>query len=97
MAKAEPLPEEGAKLQAFLDNQQYGISSILKYERVFGEHFISPGGKETTEVLVFSEPGYGDHFLSVQFQFFFHLKLELLMQCQASNKWKMFPFMKYRK
>jgi phosphoethanolamine N-methyltransferase len=34
------------------DNEgQYSRSSILRYERIFGEHYISTGGHETTENL----------------------------------------------
>lgn len=35
-------------LQSFLDNQQYAIDSILKYERIFGHGFVSTGGIATT-------------------------------------------------
>lgn len=30
--------------QRFLDNSQYKSSGILRYERVFGEGFVSTGG-----------------------------------------------------
>lgn len=36
--------------QEFLDKQQYSRNGILRYERIFGRHFVSTGGKETTEV-----------------------------------------------
>lgn len=32
--------------QQFLDSSQYLESSILQYERVYGEDFVSPGGRE---------------------------------------------------
>ncbi|XP_013401977.1 phosphoethanolamine N-methyltransferase-like, partial [Lingula anatina] len=35
--------------QEFLDTQQYSRNKILTYEKIFGRHFISTGGKETTE------------------------------------------------
>ncbi|KAI3387714.1 hypothetical protein SNEBB_001868 [Seison nebaliae] len=38
--------------QHFLDHQQYKMPSILKYEFMFGEGFVSTGGKETTEELM---------------------------------------------
>jgi len=39
---------EGAT-QEFLDNSQYKMSGILRYEWIFGDTFISTGGRETTE------------------------------------------------
>ncbi|ERN05471.1 hypothetical protein AMTRI_Chr12g268500 [Amborella trichopoda] len=38
--------------QHFLDNVQYNCSGILRYERVFGEGFVSTGGIETTKDFV---------------------------------------------
>ncbi|XP_019709528.1 phosphoethanolamine N-methyltransferase isoform X2 [Elaeis guineensis] len=38
--------------QRFLDNVQYKSSGILRYERVFGEGFVSTGGIETTKEFV---------------------------------------------
>ncbi|KAJ6836611.1 phosphoethanolamine N-methyltransferase 1-like [Iris pallida] len=38
--------------QRFLDNVQYKNSGILRYERVFGEGFVSTGGIETTKEFV---------------------------------------------
>ncbi len=38
--------------QEFLDQQQYSINSILQYEHIFGKHFVSPGGPDTTEQFV---------------------------------------------
>jgi len=35
--------------QEFLDNNQYTLNGILRYEWIFGETFISTGGLETTE------------------------------------------------
>lgn len=30
--------------QQFLDNVQYKMNGILRYERIFGQGFVSPGG-----------------------------------------------------
>lgn len=38
--------------QRFLDNVQYKCSGILRYERVFGQGFVSTGGIETTKEFV---------------------------------------------
>ncbi|XP_013391180.1 phosphoethanolamine N-methyltransferase-like [Lingula anatina] len=38
--------------QDFLDNQQYSRNGILRYEMIFGRHFVSTGGLETTEEFV---------------------------------------------
>ncbi|XP_021292334.1 phosphoethanolamine N-methyltransferase 1 [Herrania umbratica] len=38
--------------QRFLDTVQYKCSGILRYERVFGEGFVSTGGIETTKEFV---------------------------------------------
>ncbi|XP_047338147.1 phosphoethanolamine N-methyltransferase 1-like [Impatiens glandulifera] len=38
--------------QQFLDNVQYKSNGILRYERVFGEGFVSTGGIETTKEFV---------------------------------------------
>ncbi|KAJ7970272.1 Phosphoethanolamine N-methyltransferase [Quillaja saponaria] len=38
--------------QQFLDNVQYKSSGILRYERVFGQGFVSTGGIETTKEFV---------------------------------------------
>ena len=34
----------------FLDNQQYKTNGILRYERIFGQGYVSTGGFETTKV-----------------------------------------------
>jgi len=41
--------EQKSASQEFLDNQQYAIKSVLKYERIFGKYFVSTGGLETTK------------------------------------------------
>ncbi|CAG0916015.1 unnamed protein product [Notodromas monacha] len=38
--------------QKFLDGSQYTQNGILRYEKIFGEDFISTGGRETTEEIV---------------------------------------------
>ncbi|XP_041376534.1 phosphoethanolamine N-methyltransferase-like isoform X2 [Gigantopelta aegis] len=38
--------------QEFLDNQQYSLTGILRYEQIFGKTFISTGGLETTKKFV---------------------------------------------
>ncbi|XP_039143806.1 phosphomethylethanolamine N-methyltransferase-like [Dioscorea cayenensis subsp. rotundata] len=38
--------------QRFLDNVQYKANGILRYERIFGEGFVSTGGIETTKEFV---------------------------------------------
>ncbi len=45
-------PETAAAPKPKFDNKgQYSRTSILRYERIFGEHYISTGGHETTENL----------------------------------------------
>ncbi|XP_077244688.1 phosphoethanolamine N-methyltransferase 1-like [Tasmannia lanceolata] len=43
---------EDRGFQRFLDNVQYKSSGILRYERVFGEGFVSTGGIDTTKEFV---------------------------------------------
>lgn len=38
--------------QQFLDSRQYSLNSILRYEKVFGEGYVSTGGPETTQEFV---------------------------------------------
>jgi len=38
--------------QAFLDSAQYETSSILQYESVYGEDFVSPGGRAMAVELI---------------------------------------------
>ena len=38
--------------QDFLDSSQYQTNSILEYERVYGEDFVSPGGKDLAHELI---------------------------------------------
>jgi phosphoethanolamine N-methyltransferase len=44
--------QEASSSKPKFDNQgQYSRSSILRYEKIFGRHYISTGGAETTENL----------------------------------------------
>ncbi|KAL5697414.1 phosphoethanolamine N-methyltransferase [Ranunculus cassubicifolius] len=43
---------EGKGFQQFLDNAQYKCNGILRYERVFGEGFVSTGGIDITKEFV---------------------------------------------
>ncbi|KAJ4973023.1 hypothetical protein NE237_006197 [Protea cynaroides] len=43
---------EDKGFQRFLDNVQYKYSGILRYERVFGEGFVSTGGIDTTKEFI---------------------------------------------
>jgi SAM-dependent methyltransferase len=38
--------------QDFLDSVQYQPESILQYERVYGEDFVSPGGKALAQEMI---------------------------------------------
>ena len=38
--------------QDFLDSSQYLEASILQYESVYGEDFVSPGGREMAVELI---------------------------------------------
>ncbi|XP_064092781.1 uncharacterized protein LOC135205707 [Macrobrachium nipponense] len=42
----------GAASQDFLDNNQYTVKSILRYERIFGHTWVSTGGEATTRDFV---------------------------------------------
>lgn len=44
--------QEDRGFQRFLDNVQYKCNGILRYERVFGQGFVSTGGIETTKEFV---------------------------------------------
>ncbi|KAG5522519.1 hypothetical protein RHGRI_034622 [Rhododendron griersonianum] len=44
--------EDDRVFQKFLDNVQYKFNGILRYERVFGQGFVSTGGMETTKEFV---------------------------------------------
>lgn len=50
--KVKSLGPEERNFQRFLDTVQYNLNGILRYERIFGEGFVSTGGKETTEDFV---------------------------------------------
>ena len=40
------------KKQAFLDTSQYSLNGVKRYEWIFGETFLSTGGKETTDLVL---------------------------------------------
>lgn len=44
--------EEDKGFQKFLDNVQYKCNGILRYERIFGQGYVSTGGFETTKEFV---------------------------------------------
>merc|ERR1739838_416687 len=43
---------DSAEFQKFLDQQQYSRNGILRYEKIFGEDFVSTGGITTTSEFV---------------------------------------------
>ena len=51
----------------FLDAGQYQKNGILRYERIFGETFVSTGGETTTRVCKY-DIDYYIHVLSVKIQ-----------------------------
>lgn len=49
----EPDGHQGyVTFQQFLDNQQYSRKGILRYEKIFGDGFVSTGGLETTKEFI---------------------------------------------
>ena len=36
-------------LKEFFDHKQYTLNGILRYEKIYGNGFMSTGGKETTD------------------------------------------------
>merc|ERR1712137_262930 len=52
--------------QLFLDTQQYSNRSIARYEKIFGDGYVSTGGQETTtEFVERLNLKKGDHVLDV--------------------------------
>lgn len=51
----------------FLDNQQYQTNGILRYERIFGQGYVSTGGFETTKVCFATVPAVCAVLLAVVF------------------------------
>ncbi|CAD7698098.1 unnamed protein product [Ostreobium quekettii] len=45
-------PQDNGEFRHFLDNYQYAVNGILRYERMFGEGFISTGGLHTTKDIL---------------------------------------------
>lgn len=56
MSGARQTAESGGT--KFDNNGQYSRNSILRYEKIFGENYISTGGAETTENLFFRLKGW---------------------------------------
>eukprot|EP00250_Pteridium_aquilinum_P022641 c25496_g1_i1 orf=374-1858(+) len=50
--KVESLGPGERNFQRFLDTSQYKLNGILRYEWIFGEGFVSTGGKDTTQEFV---------------------------------------------
>jgi phosphoethanolamine N-methyltransferase len=48
----ESAEQSHSNFQQFLDKQQYSTNGILRYEKIFGKHFVSTGGLETTTEFV---------------------------------------------
>lgn len=48
--------EEDKGFQRFLDNVQYKSSGILRYERIFGQGFVSTGGIGNYQIDLFPFP-----------------------------------------
>ena len=44
--------KEMVSFQKFLDEAQYSVKSILRYEKIFGKGYVSTGGQETTTEFV---------------------------------------------
>ena len=45
-------PNQKSASKEFLDNHQYTKNGVLRYEKIFGKHFISTGGINTTRKFV---------------------------------------------
>ncbi|WAR11785.1 PEAMT-like protein [Mya arenaria] len=50
--KASTINNGYKTFQEFLDNQQYSLNGILRYEKIFGRTFVSTGGIDTTKDFV---------------------------------------------
>ncbi len=44
--------------QAYLDEDRYSYSHILRYEKIFGEDYVSTGGPVTTKVSLLTNTVY---------------------------------------
>jgi phosphoethanolamine N-methyltransferase len=58
--KKPPMKKPPRVTQDFLDSSQYLESSILQYESIYGQDFVSPGGREVAGELIASmalQPG----------------------------------------
>ena len=43
---------DSKEFQKFLDEQQYSRNGILRYEKIFGQDFVSTGGMDTSKEFV---------------------------------------------
>ena len=43
---------DSKEFQKFLDEQQYSRNGILRYEKIFGQDFVSTGGMDTSREFV---------------------------------------------
>ncbi|GLE02629.1 hypothetical protein PINS_up011470 [Pythium insidiosum] len=50
--RGRSLSQQIDNFQNFLDNQQYSNESITRYEKIFGEGYVSTGGQSTTTEFV---------------------------------------------
>jgi phosphoethanolamine N-methyltransferase len=51
-AQCEAMTESNPVDQDFLDSSQYEQASILQYESIYGEDFVSPGGREVAVEMI---------------------------------------------
>ena len=58
---------ESKSFQKFLDTQQYTSTGILRYERIFGEGFVSTGGigKDLSTAFCFHQPWFLKHSMAL--------------------------------
>lgn len=52
MVQPKEIGSEVSTFQKFLDQQQYSNKSITRYEKIFGEGYVSTGGQHTTTEFV---------------------------------------------
>ena len=50
----QPMNDQPRVTQGFLDSSQYLESTILQYESIYGEDFVSPGGRKVASELIAS-------------------------------------------
>ncbi|KAJ0411409.1 hypothetical protein ATCC90586_004395 [Pythium insidiosum] len=65
-SRGRSLSQQVDNFQNFLDNQQYSNESITRYEKIFGEGYVSTGGQvTTTEFVAMLDLKPGQHVLDV--------------------------------